>query len=229
MCVLDRTVAHTTVVQHWLPESIPPCNCIFFMNHLNHILSTGTLRLQAATWGFCVPKLRVLDLAYSYMLATLKICMSCFIHAHLAHTVSFASKMSLPTSDWKEGFHWVAPTVDTEFLPIRHNYGKGICEKSLFGLMLGQHPQTAYWCLHFFAIHLSAISCHLKPYNKPRNNVTWAFERCTCISSLNHAHVIASIPYGSCAPTSVCLNETYDFSLLRGWTATTHYCWTATS
>ena len=151
-------------------------------------------------------------------------------YMHILHILCFALRNTFPTSDWKEGFHWVVTKVLTLMnCFLWHNYGKGIYEKSLLRLMLGQYPQTGYEYLHFFKFHLSATSCHLMPYTNPRNNVIWAFGRCTCISSLNHADIIASVSYGSCTPTSMWLNETYNLSFLCGWTATTNYCWTATS
>jgi len=129
------------------------------------------------TQGFWVPKLPVLAttynlyLAYRYI-ATLKICILYVIHAYMAHTV-FDLSNTFPTSDWQEGFHWVVTKVLTLMnCFLSHNRGKRIYEKSLFRLMLGQYPQTGYEYLHFFVFHLSAISCHLMQYNKPRNKFT---------------------------------------------------------
>jgi hypothetical protein len=103
-------------------------------------------------------------------MATLSICISYGVHAYLAHTVL---RNTFPTSEWKEGFPWVVTKVLTLMnCFLWHNYGKGIYDKSLFRLMLGQYPQTGYEYLHFFAVHLSATSCHLMPYNKLQNNVT---------------------------------------------------------
>jgi hypothetical protein len=229
MCVLDRTVTHSTDCQRCrMPVDDDD-------DDLSHILSTGVLWPQAATQGLCMPKPRVLAatynlyLVYSYM-ATLKICISYIINTHLPQNClliwethsPLVTGRGIPLGGYQSFY-------TDELLPVGHNYGKGIYEKSLFRLMLGQYPQTGYEYLHFFAFHLSAASCHLMPYKKPRNNVTWASGRRTCISSLNHADIIASVSYRSCAPTSVHLNEAHNLSFLCGWTATTHYCWTATS
>jgi len=92
-------------------------------------------------------------------------------YVHILHILRFDLINTLPTSDWKEGFHWVVTKVLIRIASCGTimEYGKGMYEKSLLRLMVGQYPQTGYEYLHFFAFHLSATSCHLMPYNKPRN------------------------------------------------------------
>lgn len=122
-----RELLHTP---HWYStgcqrQSTTPCNCTFSMNHLNHrhpLTTSSDLTLLCTQVQSSRPGLQL------HAGNSKKICMSYFIHTHVAHIVSFTLKMTLPTNYWSPvgGCH----SFDTdEFLPMGYNYGRGIYEK----------------------------------------------------------------------------------------------------